>query len=223
MTTPGLLVCSSPQMFACTHQGCGYMTSEKNHFSMHYHTMHSPQAGAIHQDVSNRIIRYLSGDFSVQRDVQITCNQKWGVPHPRIETVDITVAFPEQNVEVYIEVDTCQNKYGSLGVCGTLTRMLDISTATYMSGNTRDVLWIRFNPSSYSVDGTRRRQSMLERMCKLHGFLQSVRGGCMKGCLSNWGLSVQYMFYDTTNNKNSLLADPAYLNWFLNDVCFAII
>ena len=103
--------------------------------------------------------------------------------------------------EVLLERDQRQHKDESIHC--EVSRMVDkVPAAIRATGNDRPLLWLRFNPDSYTVDGRKKRTPMVERY------------KCLADIISNYvpsaPLEICYLYYDTVNGVHVVTTDPDY-------------
>lgn len=138
------------------------------------------------------------------------------LPHQKINYYKCDLYLEVAKHLVIIEVDERQHKWNNASV-GKLpkfgytvhaeqTRMLDISTVLNSMVPDKKVLFVRFNPHSYSVDNAQATRPMTNRLEHLVHLVQNYVPECE--------LEVQYMYYDcVTHNgelKCSIWSHPDY-------------
>ena len=72
-----------------------------------------------------------------------------------------------------------------------IQRMLDVHTITRRRDAT-PLVWVRFNPGAFSVDGKRALVARQDRFAALHALLQQLQASTQPFP----AMSVHYMFYD---------------------------
>jgi hypothetical protein len=103
---------------------------------------------------------------------------------------------------VIIEVDEEQH-YHIPQMCET-ARMNNVITSWILAGNSAPVVWIRYNPHAYRVDGVLVKTPTKERHHRLLEFLNGI------SFENSAPIRVFYMFYDMENGKPAVLSDPEY-------------
>lgn len=131
--------------------------------------------------------------------------------HSRIDFL-----FPNYGkFHVAVEVDEYQHAYYSQ-ICET-SRMNNIVSAWCLSGNSVPVIFIRYNPHGFKVDGKTKRTQMAERHRKLIQLLDRIK--TMEPVSD---VQVFYMFYDCEAEIPTVLSDPDYHDavkpWFAESI-----
>ena len=98
------------------------------------------------------------------------------------------------------ETDEVQHK--GYPVACEVRRMTDVVAAIRCSGDTRKILWVRFNPDAFFVDGRRCKVLRKDKMVRLVEFLRTSKP--IKD------VEIAYLFYDTTNGKPEIFAHKDY-------------
>jgi len=116
---------------------------------------------------------------------------------------------------VVVEVDEYQHAYYSQ-ICET-SRMNNIVAAWCLGGNSVPIIFIRYNPHAFKVDGKTKRTQMAERHKKLAQLLDHIIN--MEPVND---VQVYYMFYDTDEGIPKVLSDPDYYDevkpWFAKSI-----
>lgn len=115
----------------------------------------------------------------------------------------------------FLEVDEDQHRFGYDGISCDMKRMAKIMESLAIAGNTIPIVFIRYNPHAFAVNGNKIRKSKAEREAKLVALLQDA-----DSCLYPSGRSctMQYMYYDTLGDQAEVTCDPAY-NQMMRDCC----
>jgi len=82
--------------------------------------------------------------------------------------------------------------------------MANVVSSLVLEGNTLPMLWLRYNPHSYKVEGRLARTTRTARHLRLTETLKNVS---FEGQPS---LRVAYMYYNTTEGLPACLSDPEY-------------
>lgn len=108
---------------------------------------------------------------------------------------------------IFLECDEYQHV--DYGVSCDVRRMTEVQETLAMGGNSMPIVWIRYNPDAFSVDGIRQKVPM------------KVRHAALVAKLSEFSvadnlppMSVHYMFYDTVNGQPEIFNDPSYADTF---------
>ena len=153
-------------------------------------------------DDERRVARLLDGhriSYGMQHIVNF-CDEG-----ARFAKIDFVIL--ERGHVIFLEIDTHQHKYDYASVCET-ARMMHIATSLMSEGNQLSLTIIRFNPSTYYVDGKRVHRPIEER----HQMLVDVIQASSKIDLP---LTIYYLFYDCYTDSDDILTlrihdDPDY-------------
>lgn len=100
-----------------------------------------------------------------------------------------------------MEVD--ENQHEDYGIDCEVKRMSDVYSSLMLEGNNLPVVFIRYNPHAYKINGKTERTIKSERHKKL---IESINYASM---LTN--NAIIYLFYNLDeNNKPCILSDPLY-------------
>lgn len=93
-----------------------------------------------------------------------------------------------------------------------MSRMAKITESLALGGNTLPVVFVRYNPDTFKVDGATKRVLKVEREKQLVQFLRGMQTPLKP-------LSIQYMFYNCTDGVLDVVRDPDY-NAEMKKCCF---
>ena len=83
--------------------------------------------------------------------------------------------------------------------------MMHVMTAIRFEKAERPTLWIRFNPSDYSVDGKKQQHcNKSDRYSKLVELIQTHKMD------SDCSMNIVYMYYNVTNGYPNIFQNPGY-------------
>ncbi len=105
---------------------------------------------------------------------------------------------------IFVEIDEYQHKYGYYGIACDMKRMSKITESLILGGLALPILFIRYNPNSYSVDGKQCRVIQENRQKTLIEYIRNYKSDPDKL------LQIQYMFYDVNNDKLKLHDNEEY-------------
>jgi hypothetical protein len=114
-----------------------------------------------------------------------------GIARQRVQ-VDAAIRFPAKELLVLLEVDEDQHRDPTKYTPESeVSRMSDANEVLADAGGVyANVLWVRFNPSSFSVGGVARDVTLSERVQELHRFLEAYEPAATDGGVA------AYLFYD---------------------------
>jgi hypothetical protein len=109
------------------------------------------------------------------------------------------VFYKEDHI-VILSVDEFQHQ--DYEVACEVARMSKVMCSIRQAGDMRRILWLRFNPDSFSIDGERARVGIKERAQVLRKYLQGSAS-----LLGQREVAVCYMYYDCTQQNGVLVPD----------------
>ncbi len=182
---------SDEKPFVCTFPMCDYAARAKHNLQSHHRPCHSEEAQRRQKKEEERIARCLTAHgipFKREHQIQLTCLDS---TFARVDfVIDIKGGI------IFLEVDEGQHEH--YGVACDIKRMLDIHGALDCEGNSLPLLFIRYNPHAFSVDGVTSKVSSKDRQDRLVGIIRDwvapVPGS----------LQIQYMYYDCRSLDGSL-------------------
>lgn len=127
--------------------------------------------------------------------------------------VDAIINAPQVGHVVYIMVDPHQNKLNPTcsnrknAFYDNAQTMVEASSGLFCGGDNRPILWVRYNPDDFYLNGARNNTKKRERYAKLDAFLQTVLNHStahyQDAFYNQWGVTITYMFYDCDTDKNN--------------------
>jgi hypothetical protein len=114
--------------------------------------------------------------------------------------IDAVIYLPSRNLRILLEIDEEQHKGYPAGC--DVVRMNNTGACIRVSGEQANLLWVRFNPDAYTVDGVTRRTRTADRHAALLRTIETHVPG--------QGMEVVYMYYDTAGGVPCVLSEPDY-------------
>ena len=205
---------------ACNEPGCHFKTTRIRELCRHgkmHHSMSGQNKIKRQQSEFQQFIlsRYPSAVLSQTIEYEPVCYMA-GDPDSK-ETdqiyVDAIIDAPQVSHVVYLIVDAHQNKL-SPHVTGRrdafyidAQKMMDASSGLFCGGDTRPILWVRYNPDEFYINGCRHNTKKRERYAKLDAFLQTVLNHStahyQDAFYNQWGVTMAYFFYNCDTDKTS--------------------
>lgn len=108
---------------------------------------------------------------------------------------------------IFLEVDENQHRFGEYFVACDMKRMSHVMQALAIEGNTLPIVFVRYNPPGFKVDGTTRRTFRKDREARLLRWLSDHESNTSKP------LQIVYMYYDTLvddGNMAEVTLNPDY-------------
>lgn len=113
---------------------------------------------------------------------------------------------------IFTECDEFQHK--TYGVSCEVRRMTEVQSSLMLGGNTLPIVWIRYNPNAFKVDGVGQPVPREERLNKLLDKINEI-----SAMTDLPPMSVHYLFYDMVGGKPAIFNDPEYAETFKELVC----
>jgi hypothetical protein len=187
--------------FTCNYPGCEVAFTESCNLVKHKRT-HTPEGQAKHKKDEERVRRLLRAagfDFKSEHQIDFRCvdgGETWA-------RIDILIL--RGGGVIFLEVDEEQHRFGYTVACD-MKRMAKVAESLAMGGCTLPVLWLRYNPGAFRVDGELQRLPKKQREAELLAFI----GGWEFPNDEDQTCFVKYMYYDTDGGVLAVHVDPMY-------------
>lgn len=148
----------------------------------------------------NRVMCFLrEANITVDREVPISysCMDATSRKSSRLDGV---IDLPDRNLRIILEVDEFQ--HADRETSCEVARMNDSTACIRIGGETRKLLWIRFNPDEYKVDGVSTRTRTVDRHAALESLIRSYKP--VKDT------AVVYMYYTLECGEPAVFSDADY-------------
>jgi len=163
-------------------------------------TEHSGHFNQIIKKKETRVFDYLTAaGFCFDREVKITysCFDT----DKSFSRIDAVLEYPERDLCVLLEIDETQHEGYPIAL--EVRRMNDTALAIRLGASTdANLLWVRFNPDAYRVDGERVRTPWVDRVAALANLLTSFN--------PSKPMEIMYMYYDTVEGVPAICGDVEY-------------
>jgi hypothetical protein len=190
--------------YRCEFPGCGLGFAQTGNLSKHFENHHTKEGQQRQKKKENHVMKYLdSVSIGYDREVHISygCIDDTSRKFSRIDAV---IDCPDRNLRILLEVDEDQH-VGNPVSC-ELSRMTDSTACMRLGGETHKLLWLRFNPDAYQVNGEtvrtlkKDRYKQLEHVIRTHVPLKDME--------------VMYMYYSTQDGVPIVMNDIDYSDSF---------
>jgi hypothetical protein len=175
----------------------------------HVHYYHTEEGQAERKREEQRIAKLLdlaSIPYKREHQVTTTCVTETR----KFVRIDFVL---QSSVIVMVEVDEDQHADYSCD----LKRMADTLAALQVEGNTLPIVFLRYNPHAFKVDGKTKRTLKKDREAKL---LEVIRDALSGKLNADRQVAVQYLFYDTAaDGELEIWKNPDYDERFKKDHC----
>jgi len=190
----------------CPEPNCEAAFSTNYHLKQHVYNWHSTEGQVRRKNDENRIRKVLEDagfDFKAQHHIDFKCigADREGDRCYIDFLVNVRDAEGKIIGIVFLEVDEDQHSWYEVSC--ELRRMTDTQRSLVLEGNTLPIMFIRYNPHGYKVDGVVRKN-----MWKKHREERLVE--FIRTLTFTQPFGVTYMYYDTVEGKPAIFSDPAF-------------
>jgi hypothetical protein len=183
----------------CSFVGCEIAFSHRGNLKSHFKSQHTPEGQACHKKQETRIAKVLTRngyDYKREHHISFSCfSQESTSKFARIDFV-----LQLSGSIVFLEVDEHQHRYGYDPSCD-MRRMAHVMQALALDGNTLPVVFLRYNPQAFKVDGETCRTLRVDREARLLRWLADHRPDPSRP------LTIVYMYYDTLTSDEGNVAE----------------
>jgi hypothetical protein len=190
--------------YECTFEGCEAKFSQSGNLKTHFKSMHTREGQQRHKKTENHVMKFLdSVGISYDREVHISysCIDDTSKKSCRIDAV---IECPERNLRILLEVDEYQ--HCAYPVSCELAKMMDSTACMRLGGETHKLLWLRFNPDAYQVDGSTVKTLKIDRYKQLEHVIRTH--------VPEKDMEVMYLYYSTQDGFPCVISDIEYSDSF---------
>jgi len=182
--------------YKCTE--CDFVTAYDGSLKKHHRYLHTEEGQRERKIEEVKIEKILPVDsFKREHHVDYMCVD------PNMTFSRLDFLFPYYNGgHIILEVDEEQHSHISQA-CET-ARMNNVVTSWILEGNSTPVVWIRYNPHAYRIDGVLAKMPTKERHRKLVEFINQIS---FEG---EPDVRIYYLFYDIDGGIPVVLSDPDF-------------
>ena len=181
--------------YRCTE--CNATFVQSGHLTKHKKT-HTPEYIARKKRSEERVrnvLRDAGYDFKSEHYIDFSCTGSGTFAR-------IDVLLQLRGGIVMLEVDEGQHKCGGYSISCDMKRMASVMESLALEGNTLPVYWLRYNPTSYTIDGVKGGRGRADRERDLLSAIEAID--------FTKPLWVHYMFYDTVEGDLAVKSDPEF-------------
>ena len=184
--------------FVCNEENCGASYISKGALISHFKSLHTVEGQQRKKKEEERIANALSkAKIDYKREHHIT-----------FKCINQTCAYIDfflmiNGCLVFVEVD--EGQHDGYGVSCDIKRMSDIRTSYTIEGCELPILFIRYNPHEFEVDGNIVKISRKYREETLITYIRKLTNTQLPP------LTIQYMYYNVDSSNELLIwSDPEY-------------
>ncbi len=138
--------------YKCTSEGCGAAFAQASSLKKHHGRMHTSAGQARQKRKENRIAKLLDLHgipYKREHHVDFSCVGATNARNAKFARVDFVIEL--KGCLVFLEVD--EHQHESYTVACDVARMARIVESLCVGGNTVPILFLRYNPDAFTVDG----------------------------------------------------------------------
>lgn len=199
--------------FKCEFPECGYAATQSSQVKGHFKAMHTVEGVQRRKKQEERVAQALTIagiGFTREERVQFACE----VRENKRQCAYLDFVVHSDTCVIVVEVDEEQHAHYPLSC--ELARMADVQSCLMLGGDARPLLFIRYNPHAFSVNGIPVKLKKCDRELKLVEHLRLMTS------TTHAPFAIHYMYYDSCDGKPVLCADPDW-NPMWDDVVTTII
>jgi hypothetical protein len=186
--------------FPCEHEGCDAAFTTSGNRNKHVESHHTKEGQARKKKKEARVLKFLK-QAGIECDTEVHISFRCVLDTPTaFSRIDAVIYLPSRNLRILLEIDEEQHKGYPAGC--DVVRMNNTGACIRVSGEQANLLWVRFNPDAYTVDGVTRRTRTADRHAALLRTIETHVPG--------QGMEVVYMYYDTAGGVPCVLSEPDY-------------
>ncbi|PNH01555.1 Zinc finger protein [Tetrabaena socialis] len=192
--------------YACDYEGCGAAFTTSGNLVIHKSSLHTQEGQARQKKQEQRVARALD---------------KAGIPYKREHQIDfrciggdagfwarVDFVIVLHGRVIFLEVDEGQHKFGSYGSASCdMKRMSRILESLADGGNTLPLVFLRYNPNVFTVDGQVVKKLKAAREAVLVSVLENPASEVFS---CDRPLVIQYLYYDVVGCHAVVTRDPEY-------------
>jgi len=180
---------------------CGERFRQSQHLKYHYessHTVEGIQRRYRKQRYVERCLREEGFITKWERLVHIRCSIRDDNETKLYAKLDILVITDRAIFIVEVDEDQHSGRWFNYCIKGENRRMMDVVSSIRMTGDEQPLVWIRYNPDSYTVNGERPKR-----------FKNGGRAGRLIELLHTYKpkapVEIVYMFYDVVEENGKMI------------------
>lgn len=201
----------------CQAQDCDAAFTMSHELKRHIFHWHTVEGQVRKKQAEGQIFRLLQNNgilFKEQHHIDFTCMGADREGHRCFIDFLIEVKGADGKTVGFIFLEVDEQQHTWYNVSCELRRMTDVHRTLVLEGNTFPVIFIRYNPHAFSVNGRKRKITSVARQASLIN--------CIKSANFERPFSVQYMYYDVLGSQPQVFKHPEYDETFKSMVTSTI-
>ncbi|PNH01079.1 Zinc finger protein [Tetrabaena socialis] len=192
--------------YACDYEGCGAAFAESGNLAIHKSSLHSPEGQARQKKQEQRVARALDRAgilYKREHQIDFRCIGDHAGFWARVDFVIVL-----HGRVIFLEVDEEQHKFGSYGSASCdMKRMSRILESLADGGNTLPLVFLRYNPNVFTVNGKVVKKLKAARESELVSLLENPASEVFS---CDRPIVIQYLYYDVVGCHAAVTRDPEY-------------
>ena len=190
--------------------------AHKQNLKAHKQRWHTPDGAykAVRkQQVLAKILEDAGFDFKHEHKVDTSCSveamNELESKSRRLDMIRIIrIMHTVSSLSAIIIVECDEFQHDDRDTSCEVARMTQVNEALALEGNTLPIVWIRWNPDAFRVNGDLQKVKKKERGAQLVRLLREMEMG--KANLSPGSVSILYMFYDRDDSIGGGFIPPKF-------------
>lgn len=189
--------------YKCDFDNCIYSSVSSGNLTSHKKSMHTEEGQRRQKKSEHFTFSYLQKHIDIKREhrIDFSCN---GGTFCRLDGLSLHKNKKGQAFIIAHENDENQHS-GYIISCDT-RRMMEVKTALIQEGNDMPLIFIRYNPDSFRIDGELQK---IKKKDRLNRYIELVKE-LEKKEEDMIPLTIYYLYYDVNGDNLEIFYDPEY-------------
>lgn len=202
-----LLLHSGERPFCCLEENCGYTFNRSEALKTHMFMNHTKEGQGRRKKEEQRIAKLLEKNnirFKREHYIDFRCGIEQEDRDGACCYIDFLIDIYDENDIllgfVFLEID--ENQHEDYEVSCETRRMMDVYRSLIIDGNSFPILFIRYNPNAYQIEG---KKSKLTKVSKEAQLIKTLKNVDLEK-----SFGIMYMFYNTEEEIPCVFNHPDY-------------
>lgn len=189
--------------FKCPDENCPYESCCESYIKRHFKNIHTEKGMLRQKKQEEKIAKLLTKHgipFAREHSISFSCISDAN----KYARIDFVIEL--NGGIIFLEVDEHQHRFGYDSVNCDLKRMSYVMESLVYGGNTLPILWLRYNPNVYRVNGIKQLIRQYEREEILVDFMRNWSPGS--------DMEIKYFFYNLVDGELEIHRNQEYDDYF---------